>query len=520
MIMLPPNIYYSAVLMAAGVSCLVVAVVIWFMRREAAGGRTLTIFLLGLSWWDITYSIFWMDFPGPTPYFWLDVTLVGAFVVPTAFLVFTLEYSNLQRFLQRPIILALMIEPVLAFILQWTDPWHNLFFGGKRALNTTMILDAGPVSWANVYYSYLIILIAVLVLVSTFIRSKGVYRMHSALILTAVILPWIVHIAFMSTGALIPNADITPFIFSFTALMIAWGLIRYHLLDIVPIARSVLIENMSEGVIVLDGQNRVVDLNPVARSVLPADFSIGEPVEKAFARWSGFVSPFFDAETASAEVVIEDTYLDLRISPLRDNQKRMVGKLVVWRDITELKNSQLKLEKLATTDVLTLAYNRRHFMELAESHLRAARRYGHPLSLLLMDLDDFKNINDELGHQTGDAALAEFSKRIAEGIRDIDIFGRLGGEEFALLMPDTDIEKALQAAERLRLSVEKDMLTREGREFMLTSSFGLTGFEGGNDNLNAMLRRADHALYAAKRAGRNRVVAWNKGIEGNVAQPI
>ncbi|MBE7435648.1 MAG: hypothetical protein HS100_17155 [Anaerolineales bacterium] len=129
--MLPPNIYYSAILLAAGVACLVVAVMIWYFRREAAGAKPLAIFLLGLAWWDITYAIFWVDIPAITPYFWLDITLAGAFTVPTAFLIFALEYSNARRWLNRPFILALLIEPVICFILLWTDPWHDLFLAGS-----------------------------------------------------------------------------------------------------------------------------------------------------------------------------------------------------------------------------------------------------------------------------------------------------------------------------------------------------------------------------------------------------
>ena len=257
----PPNIYYSAILMAEGVACLIVSIMIWYMRRGSTSAASLSILLLGLSWWDITYAIFWVDFPGPTPYFWLDITLVGAFIVPTALFVFSLEHARLERWLTRPIIFSLLVEPVLAFILLWTDPWHNLFYGGKRALNTTMILDAGVVHWANIIYSYALILISLVILSVAAYRSVGIYRRQTFLIIAALVIPWIVHISFLSTGGLLPNADVTPFIFSITAMIFAFALVGYRLLDIVPIARTFLIENMSEGVIVLDTHDRVVDIS-------------------------------------------------------------------------------------------------------------------------------------------------------------------------------------------------------------------------------------------------------------------
>ncbi|HNH27182.1 MAG TPA: diguanylate cyclase, partial [Anaerolineales bacterium] len=513
--MLPPNVLYSAILLAAGVGCLVVAVAIWLKRREAIGAKSLFVFLLGLSWWDITYGIFWADIPGPNPYFWLDITLFGAFVVPTAFLIFALEYSNSQKWLGRPFIIAAIIEPILISILLCTDRWHNLYFGGVRALNTTMLVEMGPAAWANVVYSYLLILIGVLVLAVTLYRSRGVYRMQVTFILAATVTPWVIHILFLSIGdhALLPDADVTPFIFSMTALLIAYALIRYRLLDVVPIARSILIESMSEGVCVLDSQNRIVDINQTARKALSSEFFIGQPVEQAFKCWIDIVSHFFDQETAQTEVVIDDRYLDLRISPVYDKNQRLLGKLVVWRDITELKNTQLKLQQLATIDELTLAFNRRHFMEIAEVQFSQALRQNQPFALALIDLDYFKGINDKYGHPAGDQVLAEFSRMFMENIRKFDVFGRLGGEEFALLMPNTDIHFAYHASERLRFMITNTPIPINGGDVIVTFSLGVAMLQGAQDTLSAIFRRADLALYAAKNSGRNQVKVWEQGLE-------
>jgi diguanylate cyclase (GGDEF)-like protein len=298
----------------------------------------------------------------------------------------------------------------------------------------------------------------------------------------------------------------------------AFALIRYRLLDIVPIAHSVLIENMSEGVLVLDSRNRVVDINPAAQNVLSSKkLLIGEPVEKAFVKWTDFVGRFFDENQASAEISVADRYLDLRISPLLNRRNRFVGKLVVWRDITDLKNTQLKLEKLATTDELTLTYNRRHFMELAEAQINESRRHGHPLALALIDLDYFKKINDNYGHHAGDIVLSEFARSFRENIRDFDIFGRLGGEEFALLMPGTDDENAFQVADRLRLLAAKTPIDLGERSVSITFSLGLTALVGEQDTLGSLMRRADHALYAAKKTGRNRVTLWKESTDAKSA---
>lgn len=507
--MSPPNIQYSAILMFASIACLVVATMIWLLRGRAVGAMPFAAVLMGLSWWDITYAIFWSELPAPNPYFWLDITLVGAYIVPTAFFIFVLDYSGINRWSRHPFIFLLMIEPVLAFTLQWTDPWHNLFFGGKRALNTTMILDAGPVSWANIYYSYLLIFISVVILFNSFFRSKGIYRQQTGLILGAAILPWVAHIMFAINGkGLLPNADMTPFIFSVTAVLIAFSIFRYHFLDIIPIARSTLIENMGEGVLVVDAEQRILDINPVARQVLSPGFSVGDKLDKVFSFHPDLVSIFQDENQINTEIMLNDRYLDLRITHLNDARGLKIGRLIVWRDVTDLKNYQLKLERLATTDELTLTHNRRHFMELAEALVNQAHRRESPLSLAMIDIDHFKAINDEFGHLSGDKALSEFARIMKENIRGFDVFSRLGGEEFALLMVDTEEISARQIMERLNKVVAESNIIADEKQFPVTFSTGISGLTDKTDTMESLLYRADHALYVAKRTGRNRVVIW------------
>lgn len=196
-----------------------------------------------------------------------------------------------------------------------------------------------------------------------------------------------------------------------------------------------------------------------------------------------------------------------------------MGRLVVWRDITALKQTRDKLEKLAITDELTLTYNRRHFMELAESQIGFARRYGTPLAFAMIDLDYFKEINDSYGHQAGDRALAGLAGILRGNIRDFDIIGRLGGEEFAILMPKTDEQAALLAVERLRAVVAESPFGLGTDSIKITFSLGLTEFMGGRDSLEAMLRRADHALYEAKRTGRDQIVVWSTDTEERFTPP-
>ena len=175
-------------------------------------------------------------------------------------------------------------------------------------------------------------------------------------------------------------------------------------------------------------------------------------------------------------------------------------------EIAARKAMEDELRSMALTDSLTGIYNRRHFLERANEEVARARRYGHTFSLVMMDLDHFKNINDHYGHAAGDETLKAFSAFISKGKREMDIFGRLGGEEFALIMPDTDIETAKQVCERLREGTERIRLRGLGGTISISVSMGLANFNSATDSLDGLLARADNGLYKAKRNGRNQLV--------------
>ncbi|MBL9100106.1 MAG: GGDEF domain-containing protein [Myxococcales bacterium] len=172
-----------------------------------------------------------------------------------------------------------------------------------------------------------------------------------------------------------------------------------------------------------------------------------------------------------------------------------------------------EVQHMATTDWLTSLYNRRHFFRLGEDEIERARRYVHPISVLMVDIDHFKAINDTYGHSVGDQVLCAIAKRMIGGLRKSDIAGRYGGEEFAMVLPETDVHSATSiVAERMRESVcSRPVDTAEG-PLHVTVSIGVAGVEGAKENLLDALTRADHGLYAAKREGRNRVVAWSPAL--------
>jgi diguanylate cyclase (GGDEF)-like protein len=182
-------------------------------------------------------------------------------------------------------------------------------------------------------------------------------------------------------------------------------------------------------------------------------------------------------------------------------------------------------ERMAVTDALTGLYNYRYFYERLRSEMARSTRYGHPLSLVMIDLDEFKDVNDRFGHLKGDEVLREVAGAVSRNTRrydepmtvkittDIDIASRYGGEEFIIIMPDTGPAGAAVAAERIRATIEGEvgratgLMTPDGQPLRITGSFGVAAFEKGQDP-EALIKRADDAVYRAKASGKNRVVLW------------
>jgi diguanylate cyclase (GGDEF)-like protein/PAS domain S-box-containing protein len=185
---------------------------------------------------------------------------------------------------------------------------------------------------------------------------------------------------------------------------------------------------------------------------------------------------------------------------------QVAGTIGVMTDVSEMKRLENELRRQATTDSLTGSFNRRYFMETSNGEIVRSRRHGHQLSILMFDIDKFKSINDTYGHPVGDEAIRALARVLKEGGRNCDVVGRLGGEEFAMLLPETLTEQAVEVAERLRLMIMDIRIPVKDAIVKFTSSVGVTSLMAGDRNVEDMLSRADEALYEAKNTGRNRVI--------------
>ena len=204
----------------------------------------------------------------------------------------------------------------------------------------------------------------------------------------------------------------------------------------------------------------------------------------------------------------DGTVIDISISShaLFDHNGNFAGVEGIYRDVTQRKNLERELHRLATTDMLTGMANRRAFLELAETTYQRACAQNEPLTLLMLDLDHFKAINDRFGHLEGDRVLVEFARTIKTHLRASDTVGRLGGEEFGLLLPLTTPTEGAEVAARILDAIRAlDLTDSSGQNYRFTTSMGLGALHPQDRSLRDLLDRADQALYLAKRRGRDQI---------------
>ena len=241
----------------------------------------------------------------------------------------------------------------------------------------------------------------------------------------------------------------------------------------------------------------------------PAMFGAGHTRSEVYADlWQTILSGrVWRGEVCNRRKSGEEYWENMAISPLRDRFGRVSHFVAVREDITERKGREDDLRQLAQVDALTGIANRRHLIERAEQERRRAERFGQPLALLMVDIDYFKTINDEHGHAVGDQAIRMVAQTCAVSVREIDVVGRYGGEEFVIVLPGTLPEGARELADRLRQQIAAiEIAGADGAPIGVTVSIGFAAFESG-DELEQLLAAADAALYRAKSLGRNCVVA-------------
>ncbi|MBG0833203.1 diguanylate cyclase [Planomonospora sp. ID67723] len=504
-----------------------VAVVGWRRRRVTHAVGTLAVVAAAIAAWAATDAFLIAADVLATSHLALTAKLLPACAVTAGF--FCLSQAVLDRTwrLSRRTALWLAVEPALIVTTVASDPWHHLLFPPTGpGLQDVRQSGIAPLFWAHTAYSYTLLAIGLAALLRAWMRGPRSQRELYGLVLLGTVPPLLINV--LSTVGFV-RPHLTPLGFCVTVVVGYWALVRRALPELVSVERSHLFDMISDMVMAVDCSGRLLDLNPSAERML-RDLVPDLPERLAGLPVTGILGdpPLGDdMETDSTVTDVNGRRVDLnvRVSALRNGQDEHVGWALVTRDVTALNaqrrelqetNDQLReqvrtvealradLAEQAVRDTLTGLHNRRFLMESLGREMKLAAAEGTPLSVALLDIDHFKQINDRYGHTAGDQVLMRFAKLLGGRVRQGDVLARYGGEEFVVVLPGATGEQAQARVDELRQWVTAGRIPAGGHTLSVTFSAGVAALDAGQ-NPGELLHVADEALYEAKRAGRNRV---------------
>ncbi|HPG86429.1 MAG TPA: histidine kinase N-terminal 7TM domain-containing protein [Spirochaetales bacterium] len=410
----------------------------------------------------------------------------------------------------RPLaLLALATIPVVTVVLGFTVSSHELLYVDPYVESihglTVVRFGMGPWYWVNVLFVYGVYAYAGVEFARILIRSASMRKAQARLMLAGCAVPFaesILYLAGLTPGGI----ELSPVAFALSGAFLASGIFRYGLFDVRPIARDAVFEHMHDAAIVVDADGFIADANRTARGLFPRLDEDGSclPLSElgsAYPELARLPAPGTLADTASLRLRVgeEERAFDVQASNISGRSGRNRGSVILLYDVTERERLQACLIEQASTDDLTRVANRRRFYEVAEAELERAGRHGRPIGFAILDMNGFKDINDGYGHQAGDDALRLVARLCVGELRSCDLVGRVGGDEFAFVLPESDEEGAAAAAGKLRRLVGAATLTVGTATVRLSAAVGSVGCSGPvYPDLAELLTIADRRMYADK----------------------
>jgi len=444
---------------------------------------------------------------------WRNIQQIGYLYAPLAFLWLAMVYTREGNRLTRHTLALLLAIPTASLILIFTDPYHHLMRtrvllddDGMLAIQRTLL------NQAIFGFTTLISVVGLCILIRSVFYTRGVQRQQLLYLIAGMCLPSV--IAILRSAGVIEMHGYTSSIgitYLPGLLIVGWGVLRYQMFHSVPFPRNRLFEMMNEGILVLDREARIQDMNGAARRMLSLEGTgwVGREVAETPLPSEKWLAAHRDgAERASFDFTLGSDegarHLTVKIMPILYRNRTLLGSLSVLTDRTEERRRELALRRAAVTDGLTGIFNRSGFIAEMVRELQAARTHGVPLSLLVLDIDSFKSVNDRFGHLTGDLTIRRFVEAVQASAGAVGPFGRIGGEEFALALPGMAEDEAFACAERIREAVGRVSIPDgDGGVFGITASIGTAALRPEDRSFESLYSRADAGLYEAKRLGRN-----------------
>lgn len=398
----------------------------------------------------------------------------------------------------------------LVFANAWPDTtlyFADISFSGGA--HPQLLIERGPFFYVDIVYSFGLIVLAAAEILRYFPRRDKAEKRQRLMFVLAAILP-VLSMLLLLPGIVHMPMDVGSGVLAVSGLILLYYVVSRRLQDWLPYARERVMESMQDGFVLIDSQNCYLDANRVAKGYFPVLENMAAGT--SLAGVEGFPLDLLADKTELPEYVVHTGEGErvLRVSLTHvDTGLGTRYVCVMLYDVTELRRLMGQLEDIATHDSLTGLLNRGTFFYFAQRDFELASRSGQEVSMLMLDIDFFKNVNDRHGHQCGDEVLKEVATILTERLRRTDICGRYGGEEFCVFLPAAGAVAATMVADIIRRAVAAHTFACDGEGFHVTVSIGVAQCIGGTyKHLDALISDADNALYTAKHGGRNRVVLY------------
>ena len=451
-----------------------------------------------------------------TKLIWANITYIPSTLIPVSYFYLALRFTGLDKWSKkRWLLIFLLLLPLFYNILLWTNDLHGLI-RQNISLDTSGSIayikkTYGPVFWVYSIYNYLLTIVSLSVLFrGLHIYKDRLERAHLFALFMGLLLP-VCSICIYILKIFPFKIDPSPIAIGISAIIISWSILRYHLFDLVSFAHTIIIKEMSTGMIILDNAGAVLEVNPAAQNMLNISLllSSNNSIKTVLKSYPLMIEAFESQICRTHEIYTKTAsgfnYCEVSLKRLINSDNVQVGWIYQIYDVTNRKLEEEKIKKSATLDALTGLINRTYFEKVFSGSLEASKISGTSLAVAYLDLDNFKLVNDTYGHDAGDALLRTVADRLKAVLKGSGIVSRYGGDEFAILFPSVDNLKTLDIISSAISSEFEQHIEYNGTQIPTSISIGFSVFPDDGDSLEALIKRADEIMYENKRSKKSLV---------------
>jgi diguanylate cyclase (GGDEF)-like protein len=449
--------------------------------------------------------------------FWNGVEYIGIPFVSALWFSIGLMYTGYYYPIKKRLLAAIYFIPLVSFVLRITNEYHHLYFAKVSFISESGKLflqkEEGPWMYVQLIHSMSMILITLGLFIYDFMKSrkKGTETGKISLMIAASSFA-VAGLVFLLAKPFGLYLDYMVLCLPLTCILVNLAILRYDFLETKTLARNKVFEASSDAILLINHQNKVIDYNKSAKKLFE---QINVPISE------GYITTLFksnpqllkglsstEVAMASLEMDGEERFFEIHTREIGNNTDAPQGWIKSIRDVTKTHKLNETLKRQAMVDVLSGLINRRAFMQFGQELVKDSEIAGKTMHLLMMDLDHFKNVNDQYGHQAGDKVIHNFGKVLKDNFEEGTLIARLGGEEFAVLLSGLSDLEIEQKADQLLKTVALFQHNYQGKKFHVTVSMGIAKKGQPRETLDNLVHQADKALYKSKSRGRNCVTGW------------